>query len=128
MYLGRALFEEGNAAEGLAMMRESVGDGIKIHSYTFWPAHAAMLADGLARTDETDEALRYLEKALEVTNETKDRWSEPEIHRIRGEVLRRGDSDDQSEAEASYRCAIEAARHSFGQLGDSTARRRRARC
>jgi predicted ATPase len=60
------------------------------------------------------EALAQLSEALEAANAHHERWFEAEIHRLRGELLR--DGRDHASAEASFRTAIDIARHQDAKL------------
>ena len=70
------------------------------------PYFLALTAEGLAKTDELDEALSVVEEALSLIAETNERCWEADVHRVKGDVLRAADSP---EAEASYLRAIEIA-------------------
>ncbi|MBX3220627.1 MAG: AAA family ATPase [Labilithrix sp.] len=66
--------------------------------------HAAVCA----RLGHADRAMSVLLEALESIERSDERWLEPELHRLRGEILRRTDA---AEAERSFATAIEVARN-----------------
>jgi tetratricopeptide (TPR) repeat protein len=105
--LGRALFDDGNHQKGIEMMQESLGGPDEKRVGVGGPAHQVLLADALARTNEFEQALSYLDSAQEITDAGEDRWSESEIWRVRGDVLLK--SAGANDAETSYRRAIKIA-------------------
>src|SRR5215472_7310731 len=77
-------------------------------SRIFRPIRLAFLADAYAADDTPGLAHRTFEEALRIASETGERWAEPEIHRLVGDLLtRRGPS---TAAIASYERAIAVAR------------------
>jgi class 3 adenylate cyclase/tetratricopeptide (TPR) repeat protein len=108
VHLGRSLFDEGDRQKGIDLMRQSLGSAEERKLWIARPAHQVLLADALVRMDAPEEALDYLDAAQEETDAGEDRWSEPEIWRVRGDALLKSAEVDQ--AEASYQRAIEVAR------------------
>ena len=70
----------------------------------------AELAYCCERAGEVDEALELLDRALEESNATDERWSEAEIHRLKGQWLLTHHPTRLAEAESSYQRALEVAR------------------
>ncbi len=70
--------------------------------------HAMLYITMCARLGRTERALEVIESALATIERSEERWLEPEIHRLRGEVLR--SRNDVAKAERSLRTAIEIAR------------------
>jgi DNA-binding winged helix-turn-helix (wHTH) protein/tetratricopeptide (TPR) repeat protein len=70
--------------------------------------HAALYAEMCARLGRGDRALEVIASALATSDRTGEHWLEPELHRLRGEIL--GARDDASEAQNSLRTAIDLAR------------------
>ena len=65
------------------------------------------MADSLAANARVKEALATIAEALELTDE---RWSEAELHRLKGEILLRlDDLDTANKAEASFRASLDIA-------------------
>jgi predicted ATPase/DNA-binding winged helix-turn-helix (wHTH) protein len=70
--------------------------------------HAMIFIAMCARLGRTERALEVIASTLATIERSDERWLEPEIHRLRGEVLRsRGDA---AEAERSIATAIETAK------------------
>jgi predicted ATPase len=71
------------------------------------PILLGSLAESLAANARVKEALATIAEALELTDE---RWSEAELHRLKGEILLRlDDLDTAKKAEASFRASLDIA-------------------
>ena len=68
------------------------------------------MAQCLARQDRFEEAAAELDAGLLHAARTGDILFEPELHRVKGDLLLRRDPAAVTEAERSYRAAIERAR------------------
>jgi adenylate cyclase len=96
---GCVLVEEGDAARGLAEIREGLDrlsrSGLRLgHSL-----HLSLYADACLRAGRLDEGLTAVAAGLAHCQETSERIFEPELWRLRGEILaRRGRSGGQSRA------------------------------
>jgi predicted ATPase len=99
----------GEDEAGLAEMRRGIGisreQGLVWNAAAFEPP----LAEAEARAGETDTGLKRLDDALAELERTGGRWYEPEIHRIRGEILLKRDPADTAAAEQSLQIAIATA-------------------
>ena len=60
--------------------------------------------------DAFAEGLASIEAALACIEAGGERWYEPELHRLRGELLLRGSRDGREEAGTAFRRAIDVAR------------------
>ena len=74
------------------------------------PLFLAWLGELHMKAGEIDEGLSAIEDGLAMANENMDRFSLPEFHRIRGELLMAGSAERTSEAEAAFKQAIGIAR------------------
>ena len=70
--------------------------------------HAMIYIAMCARLGRAERALEVIESTLATIEQSEERWLEPEIHRLRGEVFR--SRSDLAEAERSVRTAIKTAR------------------
>ena len=96
-------------ANGTAV--ERIRNGIataRMHSYE--PMFLGVLAEALALTGEIEEGLAVLAEALTMAQASGARGNDAELHRLRGDLLRRLPSPDWTEVEASYRMALRIAR------------------
>jgi hypothetical protein len=66
-----------------------------------------VLVDIYARAGRDQVALEMISETMELIEETDERWAEPELHRVRGELLT---STDSKHAERSFIKSIEVAR------------------
>jgi tetratricopeptide (TPR) repeat protein len=102
---GWTVAQEGSQEAGLAEMRE-VLRFMAAPMFNGTDARALFAAELIAAGQE-DEAWEALDRALEFANGTGHRFSEAELHRLKGEILkRRGDPG----AERCFRQAVEVGR------------------
>jgi predicted ATPase len=94
---------------GLAEMRR----GIQVLSATAGarlPYYRSLLAEACGEEGRIDEALEALSAAGADMQRTDERWWEPELHRLRGELLRSDLVIRGQQAEGQFQQGIEAAR------------------
>jgi predicted ATPase len=103
-FRGWAMAEQGQAEEGIAQLRQAIGGWKAAASGAFVPYFLALLAEAYTKNGQAEEALATLAEALAITERTHENV-EPELHRLKGELLR-----DPAEAEACFHQAIEIAR------------------
>jgi adenylate cyclase len=106
---GWAIGALGDPDAGIGHMRASLQALGELHSTVIIGTHyAALLAETLAQAGRDAEGLEVIDGALKFVARTGDRHYEPEIYRIRGQLLLgRGDP---AAAEQSFRMAIDIAR------------------
>jgi predicted ATPase len=97
------MVEQGTADEGIAELRQGVADW-RAMGLVFRPHFLFLLAESYARIGQVEEALATLAEALAITEQTHEGFAEPELHRLRGELLL-----DAAAAEACFHQAIEIA-------------------
>jgi predicted ATPase len=68
-----------------------------------------MLAELEAEGDDADGALRRIDEALVVANETGEHWTDALLHRIRGAILLKRDPANPAPAEDAFQTAIAVA-------------------
>ncbi|HUW14625.1 MAG TPA: tetratricopeptide repeat protein, partial [Anaerolineae bacterium] len=113
---GWALVRQGAAEEGEAELRRALAAWESIGSVFVRGEFLSWLAEACAKTGRIEEGLALLAEALAFVEETDERASEAEMHRLRGELLLLQGSVpsssrvDETGAEAEYRTAIEVAR------------------
>jgi class 3 adenylate cyclase/tetratricopeptide (TPR) repeat protein len=104
---GAAISEDGRHEEGIAELRKGIdlyratGQRVSYRLYLSW------LAGAYARAGMIDEAAATVQEALGMP--TEERLMEPELHRLRAEVLVRQGAEPAC-VETSFRDAIELAR------------------
>jgi predicted ATPase len=96
---------EGNFAEGLETMLQGMrtlkADGSNLMYANFCP----VLADGYLAAGQPAEGLAAVEEAIDHAERDENRFGEPELHRLKGELLLLAGAAE-SEAEKSLREAI----------------------
>jgi hypothetical protein len=69
-----------------------------------------MLAELEAESGDYDSALVQIEQGLALADETEERFTDPYLHRLRGEYLLRRESGNFAPAEGAFRTSIAIAR------------------
>jgi predicted ATPase/ABC-type dipeptide/oligopeptide/nickel transport system ATPase component len=115
-------FAWGPILRGWAMTTQGEGkDGIKeilrgLAAYSSTGAEIArplflgMLADAYRKVGKTRDGLAAIAQGLDKIRETGDRFYEPELHRLKGELLLATHRDHRSDAEACFRHALSISR------------------
>jgi predicted ATPase len=107
---GWALAEQGQAEEGIAQLRQAIADWRAAGSRALVPYFLGLLAEAYARMGRADEGLITLAEALAITEQTHEADAEAQIPRLKGELLLIRAAQEEQEAEACFRQAIEIAR------------------
>jgi predicted ATPase len=86
-------------AEGISLLRNG-SDARRADGEGMWlPHYLALLARAREAAAQNEEALAVLDETLQLVNKTGVRWLEAELHRHKGDMLRRqGQSDAAEEA------------------------------
>ncbi|MDX1412115.1 MAG: hypothetical protein R3351_08145, partial [Nitrospirales bacterium] len=110
MYLGWALAEGGNTEEGLRQMERgkdlycSRGNRIKFVEVS------VMYAEILRRAGRMEDALRALGEGMNHAKTQQEHLLEPELYRLKGEILRQNQGDTATEAEVPLQKAVDLSR------------------
>jgi DNA-binding SARP family transcriptional activator/predicted ATPase len=107
-YGGIGLVLLGRIPEGITQLREGIADFRAEGKRTMLPTALGFLAKALAQAGKSADALVTLADGLAMAEDTEERHWEPELRRLRGELLL--NQDDKAGAEASFQAAIEVAR------------------
>jgi len=127
---GWALAEQGKQAEGISQMRQGLAAHRATGSSLDRPYYLVMLADAYGKTEQVAEGLTVLAEALAAVDNTRERFYEAELYRLRGELTLQKfqvssfelqvppspqpltpSTHAEVEAEACFLKAIEIARH-----------------
>ncbi|MGC2199150.1 MAG: AAA family ATPase, partial [Stellaceae bacterium] len=110
IFQGWALAQRGSGQAAVQRIRE----GFSAAEATGWrnhePGFLGLLAEALALTGAISDGLTVLAEALATAEASGARGADAELHRLRGELLRRLPSPDSTEAEACFRTALAVAR------------------
>jgi class 3 adenylate cyclase/predicted ATPase len=106
---GLVLVEQGAHAEGLALARESFVVIEKIDYGIARVRCCAQLAQAEARAGHVREGLAALRSAFASLDQSGERWWEPELHRLQGELGLLSEDKDGPRPEDCFRHALEVA-------------------
>ncbi|HEV3112608.1 MAG TPA: AAA family ATPase [Candidatus Binataceae bacterium] len=110
---GWALADEERGQEGLAEMSRALPALEGMATTTRFYSH---LADSYRKNRRLEEGLATVATALRETERSGERMVEPELYRVKGELLLMRDPPDEAEAERCLRTAIDVARHQGARL------------
>jgi len=85
--LGWALNEQGRTQEAIEQMRRGLAAHRATSTAVLLPHFLALLAEALSKSGQCEEGLRISDEALAAAYRTGERYYEPELYRIKGEVL-----------------------------------------
>jgi predicted ATPase len=107
---GWVLAMQGEAARGVAQIRQGLaatqGRSLKL----FHPYFLAVLAEAYGRAGQPQAGLQVLAEAMTLIATTEIRWWEAEVYRLQGELLLHLPSPDVPQAEAAFLRALDVAR------------------
>jgi predicted ATPase len=108
--LGWALAEQGQGEEGVAQMCQGLKtwDTMGVELYRTY--QLAQLAEAYGKVGQAEEGLRVLGQALAIVHNAGGRFYEPELSRLQGELTLARSAEQQAEAEACFRQALDIAR------------------
>jgi class 3 adenylate cyclase/tetratricopeptide (TPR) repeat protein len=108
---GLAKWRAGDRMAGLADMRHGLTLLHENDCYLcepFWGLHVAVAN---AEMGQVETGLDILNELIARTGQSGQHWLDAELHRVRGKLLWRHDSSDESSAEVDLKRALEIARH-----------------
>jgi len=108
---GWALVQQGQTKEGIEQINQGLiairATGAALHR----PYCLALLAEAHGTIGQPETGLTMLTEALALVDTTGERWYEPELHRLKGELLLQQHADNQAEAETCFHHALDIARN-----------------
>ncbi len=110
MQTGCVLAHSGDAVEGIEVMISGIDAYRSTGSRVYLPVFLSHLANAYAEVGQLDRAWSYIGEAISAVQETKERWYEPEIHRVAGEIALKLPKLGQSQAEKHFQSALNLAR------------------
>ncbi len=113
---GWRLLQGGRSAEGCARIREGVDAMLARGELLFLPVALAILCEASAAEGRPDEGLELLAKSRSQIDAMGGNYYEPELHRVRGELLHARADGGERAAEAAFREALEVARRQHARL------------
>ncbi len=107
---GWAAAAEGEAAGGLAQLREGLDGMRRLGAELRLPYYFTLLAETLGRAGLVGEALASLSTGFAFAGKNSEEWAVAELHRVQGDLL--AAEGKHEAARASFRRGVEAARRS----------------
>jgi predicted ATPase len=101
--------KNGAPEAGVAAIRRGLEDTTATGAAIFHPYFFALLAEVHADSNQIDEGLEALEDGLTAADATDERYFEPELHRLRGELLLRHPDPSPEAAHHAFDHALELA-------------------
>jgi predicted ATPase len=103
---GWALAQQGQAQEGITQIEQGLIAHRATGAENFRPYWLALLADAYGTMGQPEEGLTALAEALTLVDATGERWYEPELYRLKGELLLQQSSDNATEAASYFHYAL----------------------
>jgi predicted ATPase len=110
MLRGWALAHQGQAQEGIEQITQGLRAHRAIGAEEGRPCFLSLLAEAQGMVGQPEAGLTALTEALTLVDITGERVWEPELYRLKGELLLQQNSDNQVEAESCFAQAITIAR------------------
>ena len=98
---GWALAHQGQAEEGIEQINQGLSAFRATGAELLRSYFLALLAEAHGTMGQPEAGLTVLAEALTLVDTTGERWYEPELYRLKGELLLQQSSDHQAEAEAA---------------------------
>jgi class 3 adenylate cyclase/predicted ATPase len=114
IYRGRAMVREGRTAEGIVEMEKGIASYRATGARWMMPYQLGLLAYSHGESAEVQRGLDVVEEALETVQQTEERWFEPELHRIKGELYTF--LSKEADAEAAFKEATKIAQGQGAKL------------
>jgi predicted ATPase len=111
MLRGWALVHQGQAKEGIAQITQGLMTYCTTGAGLARPYFLALLAEAYGIPGKPEAGLAVLTEALTLVDTTGERWYEPELYRLKGELLLQQHLDNQADAETCFHRALEIARN-----------------
>jgi len=108
--LGWTFARTGEADKAVAYLRDAIQTWHAIGAQLTRPHQLGLLADALACAGRPDEGLEALKQALFEAHGTTERYYEPELHRLNGELLLQSATANEEQAESAFVQSLECAR------------------
>jgi predicted ATPase len=103
---GWALTHQGHVTEGIAQMTQGLQAYRATGAVAIQPYFLALLAEAHGTMRQSKAGLAVLAEAVALVETTGERWCEPELYRLKGELLLQQHADHQAEAETCFHHAL----------------------
>jgi len=110
IFQGWAMARRNPGAPAIERIRQGLAATQATGARNYQPIFLGLLAEALALTGETEQGLTVLAEALAAAETSGARGHVAELHRLRGDLLRRRAKSDRDDIEACFRTALAVAR------------------
>jgi predicted ATPase len=110
MLHGWTMAQRGQGGAAVERIREGLAATLATGARNLEPIFLGLLAEALALTGATDEGLAVLTEALAAAKASAQEGNDAELHRLRGDLMRRLPSPNWTEVEVCFRTALTVAR------------------
>jgi predicted ATPase len=107
---GWAAAQREQGADGIDRMRRGLAAATNTGARLWEPFYLGLVAEALAFAGEVEEGLAELDHAFARSTESGGKWTDAELHRLRGDLVCRLPRPDLDRAERSFRAALSIAR------------------
>jgi predicted ATPase len=108
---GWALAQQGQAQEGIAQIHQGLTAWRATGAELGRPGFLALLAEAYGIMGQPEAGLTALAEALTLAETTGERWYDPELYRLKGELFLQQSVDHQADAETCFQQAISIAQN-----------------
>jgi predicted ATPase len=108
---GWVLVQQGQTQEGMAQITHGLMTYRATGAEIARPYYMALLAEAYGIMGQPEAGLAVLAEALTHVDNTGERWYEPELYRLKGELLLQQSSDNQAEVQSCFQQAIAIAQN-----------------
>jgi predicted ATPase len=108
---GWAVAQQGQAQEGIVQIAQGLSALRATGAEIRRPHFLALLAETHGIIEQSETGLTMLTEALALVDTTDERWYEAELHRLKGELLLQGSSENSTEAETCFQRAMAIAQN-----------------
>ena len=111
MLHGWALALQGQGKEGIEQLHQGMRAWHATGAEILRPYFLALLAEAYGTIGQPETGLPVLTEALTLVDTTGERWDEPELYRLKGELLLQQHADNQADAETCFHHALALAQN-----------------
>ncbi|MBV8523976.1 MAG: AAA family ATPase [Acetobacteraceae bacterium] len=111
-YAGWVAAQQGRAEDAIEFLKTGLSALRTAGIILYTPAAYGMLSNAYRLAGDPNVAAKALDEAIEITTKTRERWSEAELYRLKGELQ----GDNREAAEGWFRRALDTARGQSAKL------------
>jgi tetratricopeptide (TPR) repeat protein len=112
--------------KAIPLLKDAIAACLATGNVIAHPFVSLYLVDAYLRAGEVEQGLAHATELLAQCERTGDRWGEPSLWDLRGQLLLAGANRDENEAELSLQKALAVARHQRTKVGELAAATRLA--